>query len=461
MEFKPHDYQQYVIKAITKKPRLAVFMDMGLGKTSCTLSAIDILMNDELKINKVLVISPLKVARLTWEEEISKWDSLKHLRLSRAVGSEKQRIKALDTAADIYIINRENTEWLLNFYKEVRKRWPFQMLVIDESSSFKNRAARRFKAARVMAQITDRIVLLTGTPAPNGLMDLWSQIYLLDHGARLGQTLTTYRDAFFLPDKRSRTVVFSYKLKKNAEKEIYRRISDIAISMKAEDYLKMPDKIESVTKIDMPPQIKKIYDEMERDFLITLDENTIVAASAGVVMNKLLQLANGACYTGVEKEWASFHDLKLRALAEIMEANEGKPVMVFYQYQHDLERLKEYFKYLEPRELKEDQDKKDWDNGEIKMLLAHPASMGHGLNLQAGGNIIVWFGLTWNLEQYLQANARLYRQGQTKPVYINHLVMTHTADETVMLRLSAKKVTQDDLINAVKAKIRKAKEEAR
>lgn len=419
-------------------------------------------MNDTMEVNKVLVISPLKVARLTWEEEIEKWDSLKHLRLSKVVGSERQRIKALDTNADIYIVNRENTQWLLKFYQEERMgKWPFQMMVIDESSSFKNRASQRFKSARAMAASTKRVVLLTGTPAPNGLMDLWSQIFLLDQGERLGRTLTAYRETYFIPDKRSKNVIFSYRLRNGAEKLIYKRISDIAISMKAEDYLKLPDRIENAIRIDMPEAIRKAYEEMERDYLITLDEETIVAASAGAVMNKLLQMANGAVYTGEEKEWVRFHDLKLEALKELIDENEGKPIMVFYQYQHDLERLKEYFKEMNPRELKTDEDKKDWDKGNIKLLLAHPASMGHGLNLQAGGNIIVWFGLTWNLEQYLQANARLYRQGQTKPVFINHLVMRGTADESVMMRLTAKKVTQDELINAVKAKIRKAKEESR
>lgn len=455
MKFIPHQYQEYVIKTLIEKKKLAIFMDMGLGKTSCTLSAIDYLMNDTLEINKVLVISPLKVAKLTWEEEIEKWDELSHLRLSKAVGSKDQRIKALNTPADIYIINRENTEWMMNYYRE-EKRWPFQMIVIDESSSFKNRASHRFKAAKVLCQITPRVVELTGTPTPNGLMDLWSQIYLLDQGKRLGQTLTAYRNAFFDPDKRNRTVIFSYKPKHGAKGEIYKRIKDIAVSMRAEDYLNMPERIENSITIEMPERVKAVYQEMETEYLVTLDEETIVATSAGVVCNKLLQMANGAVYTS-EGNWVEIHDLKIQALREIMEAEEGKPVMVFYQYRHDLERLQRAFKDLNPRMLKTDQDKKDWDQGKIQMLLAHPASMGHGLNLQAGGNIIVWFGLTWNLEQYEQANARLYRQGQKNAVIINHLIVKGTEDEDALLRLAGKKATQDELIEAVKAKIKEAK----
>lgn len=332
------------------------------------------------------------------------------------------------------------------------------MMVIDESSSFKNRASKRFKAAKVMTQITPRLVELTGTPAPNGLMDLWAQIFLLDQGARLGRTITQYRDTFFLPDKRNRTQIWSYKLKKGAEQEIYRRIKDIAVSMKAEDHIRLPERVNNIIHIDMPEKVRRIYEEMENEFLISIDEETVVATSAGVVMNKLLQMANGAVYTSESPNWVLIHDLKLQALEEIMEANEGKSVMVFYQYQHDLARLQEYFKVRKPRILQNDQDKRDWDEGRIEMLLAHPASMGHGLNLQAGGHIIVWFGLTWNLEQYQQANARLYRQGQKESVIIHHICMSRTADDIVMNRLTAKSIVQDDLINAVKAKIKEAKE---
>lgn len=458
MRFEPHDYQTYVINKLIEKPKLAVFLDMGLGKTACTLASIDYLMNDALAINKTLVISPLKVARLTWEEEIEKWDELSHIRLSKIVGTRAQRVRAIDTPSDVYIINRENTKWLLDYFREEKRPWPYQMIVIDESSSFKNRASERFKAAKVMTAITPRVVELTGTPTPNGLMDLWAQMYLLDQGARLGKTLTAYRERYFLPDKRSRTVVFSYKPRSGAKREIYNAIKDLVISMKAVDYVKMPERVDNTIKIAMPARIRALYEKMENDYLLTLDEETIVAASAGVVMNKLLQMANGAVYLSDKPgEWALIHDLKLKALEEIMEANEGKPVMVFYQYKHDLARLQEYFQGYEPRILEKDQDKKDWDEGRIRMLLAHPASMGHGLNLQAGGNIIVWFGMTWNLEHYQQANARLYRQGQNETVVINHLMMEGTEDETVLLRLVAKKAGQDELIEHVKARIEEAK----
>lgn len=457
MKFIPHDYQKYVIEQILAKPKIAVFLEMGLGKTICTLSAIDYLMNDTLEINKVLVIAPLKVAKLTWEEEIQNFDEVGHLRISKIVGSASKRIAAINTPSDIYIINRENTAWLLNYFR-AEKRWPYQMLVIDESSSFKNRASQRFKAAKVMAGVTPRIVELSGTPAPNGLMDLWSQIYLLDQGQRLGRTITSYRETYFEPDKRNRTVIFSYKPKPFGEETIYARIKDISMSMKAVDHIKMPERVDNVIRLVMPPAIKKLYDQMERDYLITLDEETIVARSAGVVTQKLLQMANGAVYNE-NHEYIRIHDLKLQALEEIVEENEGKPIMVLYNFNHDRDRLLEYFADRNPVILTTDEDKKKWDRREIGMLLAHPASMGHGLNLQAGGNIIVWFGLTYNLEQYLQANARLYRQGQKETVIIHHLVVETTEDENAMRRLAMKKATQDELIKAVKAKIKRAKEQ--
>lgn len=333
------------------------------------------------------------------------------------------------------------------------------MLVIDESSSFKNRASQRFKAAKIMAYVTPRVVELSGTPVPNGLMDLWAQIYLLDQGKRLGKTITAYRDTYFVPDKRSHTTIFSWKPRTFGEELIYDKIKDISLSMKAVDHIKMPERVDNIIKLTMPPAVRKLYDQMERDYLITIEEETIVAGSAGVVSNKLLQMANGAVYTE-NHDWILIHNLKLQALEEILEANEGKPVMVLYNFNHDRERLLEYLKDRNPVILTTDEDKKRWDRKEIPLLLAHPASMGHGLNLQAGGNIIVWFGLTNNLEHYLQANARLYRQGQTETVVINHLVVERTEDENAMRRLALKKTTQDDLIAAVKAKIRAAKKEA-
>lgn len=457
MRFEPYEYQQYVIDRICEQKKLAVFLDMGLGKTACTLKAIDNLMNDYLEVNKVLIIAPLKVARLTWLEEIEKWDDFSHLRISRIVGTEKQRIKAIEKPADIYIVNRENTVWLYKYFKQ-EKRWPYQMIVIDESSSFKNHNSKRFKAARILTAVSERVICLAGTPVPNGLLDLWAQIYLLDSGERLGRTYTIYRDRYFIADQRNATTIFSYKLKYKMEPEIYNKIRDIAISMKAIDYIKMPERIDNVIAIEMNPKARDLYELMKHDYLITLDEEMITAASAGAVCQKLLQMANGAVYKA-DHTWALIHNLKLEALEEIIEENEGKPVLVFYNFIHDKERLVDYFKARNPRFLDSDTDKKEWDEGKIKLLLAHPASMGHGLNLQAGGNIIVWFGLTYNLEMYMQANARLYRQGQKETVVINHLVVSGTEDENAMAKLRGKALRQEDLIDAVKAEIRKAKEE--
>lgn len=456
MKFIPHDYQKYTIEQIKKKPKIALILDMGLGKTVCTLTALNDLMYDSFEVNKVLVIAPLRVANMTWPDEIAKWDHLKNLRISKIIGTAKQRLEALERRADIYIINRENTKWLIDYYLSKTKKWPFDTIVIDESSSFKNHQSQRFKALKKAAAVSKRVIELTGTPAPNSLMDLWAQIYLLDQGERLGTSITKYRNMYFNPDKRNQVVVFSYKPKPGAEKEIYKKISDIAVSLKAEDHIKMPQRIDNFIKLKMPKNIKAIYEEMERNYLVSIDEDTITAASAGVVANKLLQMANGAVYDENRKV-IHIHDLKLEALEEIIEENEGKPIMVLYNYQHDRERLLQRFEKLKPRELETKEDLDDWNEGNIQLLLAHPASMGHGLNLQAGGNIIVWFGLTYSLENYLQANARLYRQGQKETVIINHLITEDTEDENAILRLTQKRMNQDELIEAVKAKIRKAK----
>lgn len=457
MKFIPHDYQKYTIDQIKKKPKIVLILDMGLGKTVCTLTALNDLMYDSFEVNKVLVIAPLRVANMTWPDEIAKWDHLKNLRISKIIGSAKQRLEALERRADIYIINRENTKWIIDYYLSKTKKWPFDTIVIDESSSFKNHQSQRFKALKKAAAVSKRVIELTGTPAPNSLMDLWAQIYLLDQGERLGTSITKYRNTYFNPDKRNQVVVFSYKPKPGAEKEIYKKISDIAVSLKAEDHIKMPQRIDNFIKLKMPRNIRAIYEEMERNYLVSIDEDMITAASAGVVANKLLQMANGAVYDENRKV-IHIHDLKLDALEEIIEENEGKPIMVLYNYQHDRERLLQRFEKLKPRELETKEDLDDWNEGNIQLLLAHPASMGHGLNLQAGGNIIVWFGLTYSLENYLQANARLYRQGQKETVIINHLITEDTEDENAILRLTQKRMNQDELIEAVKAKIRKAKE---
>lgn len=459
MKFIPHDYQKYTTEQIIKNPKIALILDMGLGKTVCTLTALNELIYNHFEVDKVLVIAPLRVAEMTWQEEIEKWDHLGGLRLSKMLGSEKDRLRALNKDADIYVINRENIKWLVTYYLEHKnQKWKFDTIVIDESSSFKNPQSQRFKALRKVAPIANRVILLTGTPAPNSLMDLWPQIFLLDQGKRLGRTLTTYRKTFFDPGRRNRTVVFDYVLKEGAEKEIYRRISDIAVSLKAEDHLQMPERVDNFIEIKMPPKIKRIYEEMEREYLIEIDEDQITATSAGVVSNKLLQMANGAVYDENRKV-VEIHDLKLDALQEIIEDNDKKPIMVLYNYQHDRERLLERFSKYKPRELQTHEDKQAWDRGEIQLLLAHPASMGHGLNLQAGGNIIVWFGLTYSLENYLQANARLYRQGQKESVIINHLVVKGTRDEDAIMRLKNKNINQNELIESIKAKIRKAKQE--
>lgn len=459
MKFNPHEYQKYTVEQIIKKSHIALILDMGLGKTVCTLTALNELMYERFDINKVLVIAPLRVADMTWQEEIEKWDHLQGLRLSKILGTQAERLSALHQDADIYVINRENIKWLVTYYLEHKnQKWKFDTIVIDESSSFKNPQSQRFKAVRKVTPIAKRVILLTGTPAPNSLMDLWPQIFLLDQGKRLGRTITSYRNAFFTPGRRNRTVIFDYELRPGAEKEIYRRISDVAVSLKAEDHLQMPERVDNFIEIKMPPKIKAIYDEMERDYLIEIDEDQITATSAGVVSNKLLQMANGAVYDENRKV-VHIHDLKLEALQEIIEDNDKKPIMVLYNYQHDRERLLQYFAKYNPRELKNKKDKQEWDRGEIQLLLAHPASMGHGLNLQAGGNIIVWFGLTYSLESYLQANARLYRQGQKESVIINHLVVKGTRDEDAIMRLKTKNYNQNDLIESIKAKIRRAKQE--
>lgn len=455
MEFKPHDYQQFTIDKIITTPKIACILDMGLGKTACTLTALDDLMFNHLEIDKVLVIAPLKVADMTWPDEVAKWDHLKEIRVSRVIGSEEKRIQALQKHADIYCINKENTKWIVDYYLK-KKEWPFDAIVIDESSAFKNNQSQRFKALRKVAAITKRMILLTGTPAPNSLMELWPQIYLLDQGQRLGRTITEYRRIYFTEGRRNQNIVYEYLPRRGAEKEIYRKIQDVAVSLKAADHLKMPERVDNYIKLKLDEKSKKAYETMERDYLLEFDEDTITATSAGVVCNKLLQMANGAVYSN-DKTVVHIHDLKLEALEEIIEENEGKPIMVFYYFQHDYERLIEHFKDMKPRTLETHQDKEEWDQGKIKLLLAHPASMGHGLNLQAGGHIIVWFSLTYSLELYQQANARLYRQGQTESVIINHLIVEGTEDENAIKKLKKKSQTQDELIEAVKARIKRAK----
>ena len=451
MKYKPYDYQEYATQWILDKEKAGLLLDMGMGKSVITLTAIDELMFDYFEVSKVLVIAPLRVAESTWGEEAAKWDHLKHLKISKVLGTEKERINALYTKADIYIINRENVKWLVD---KCGKDWPFDMLVIDELSSFKSHRAQRFKALRKVRPFMKRVVGLTGTPAPNGLIDLWSQIYLLDGGERLGKTITGYRERYFLPDKRNQHIVFTYKLKEGAEEAIYEKLSDICVSMKAEDYLKLPERINNIIPIYLPKKAKDKYDQLERDLLLPLKDSDIVANTAGVLANKLLQMSNGAVYdeNGDVKE---IHNAKLKALEDTIEAANGKSVLIFYSYKHDLDRIKKHLKRDDLTVLDTSEDIKNWNEGKIPIMLAHPASAGHGLNLQAGGNIIIWFGLTWSLELYSQANARLYRQGQKQNVIIHHLVAKDTMDEDVIKALEGKEVGQEALLNAVKARVRK------
>ncbi|PRR78463.1 hypothetical protein CLLI_15470 [Clostridium liquoris] len=451
MKYKPYDYQEYATQWILDKEKAGLLLDMGMGKSVITLTAIDELMFNYFEVSKVLVIAPLRVAESTWDEEAAKWDHLKHLKISKVLGTEKERINALYTKADIYIINRENVKWLVD---KCGKDWPFDMLVIDELSSFKSHRAQRFKALKKVRPFMKRVVGLTGTPAPNGLIDLWSQIYLLDGGERLGKTITGYRERYFLPDKRNQHIVFTYKLKEGAEEAIYEKLSDICVSMKAEDYLKLPERINNIIPIHLPKKAKDKYDQLERDLLLPLKDSDIVANTAGVLANKLLQMSNGAVYdeNGDVKE---IHNAKLKALEDTIEAANGKSVLIFYSYKHDLDRIKKHLKRDDLTVLDTSEDIKNWNEGKIPIMLAHPASAGHGLNLQAGGNIIIWFGLTWSLELYSQANARLYRQGQKQNVIIHHLVAKDTMDEDVIKALEGKEVGQEALLNAVKARVRK------
>lgn len=451
MKFRPHTFQQHAIEHIIENCEAGLFLDMGLGKTVITLTAISELLHNYFDVSRVLVIAPLRVADSTWTAEAEKWDHTRHLRISKVLGPEKKRIDALETSADIYVINRENIVWLVEYYK---KRWPFDMVVIDELSSFKSPKAQRFRAMRKVRPYIKRIVGLTGTPTPNGLIDLWAQIYLLDRGERLGETVTGYRHRYFVPGRRNGHIVYEWIPKPESEKAIHEKLLDLCISMKAEDWLEMPERIDRTVTVRMPEKVKAKYKRLERDLLLPFADSDVVADTAAVLSNKLLQLANGAVYDE-DGDVQEVHQEKLAALEDVIEAANGKPVFVFYSYQHDLTRLQKHLKPYKPRVLKTAADITDWNAGSIPVLLAHPASVGHGLNLQAGGNIIVWFGLTWSLELYQQANARLHRQGQSEKVIVHHLVTEGSVDEDVMRALGAKAVGQDALIEAVKARIKK------
>lgn len=446
MKYEPHEYQKYAEQFILDHPVSAVFLDVGMGKSAISLTAINELCLDSFEIRKVLVIAPLRVARDTWPAEIHKWDHLSGLTYSVAVGTEEERKAALMQKAFIYILNRENVDWLVT---KSGLPFDFDMIVIDELSSFKSHTAKRFRSLLKVRPRVKRIVGLTGTPCSNTLLDLWAEFRILDMGQRLGRYITGYRSTFFQPDKRNAQMVFSYKPLPDAEQKIYDLISDITISMRSCDYLKLPECIMNVVPVCMDEKERKIYDTFRTDMVAKIKDEEIDAVNAAVLSGKLLQMASGAVYDE-DGRTLPIHDRKLDALEDLIEAANGKPVMVCYWFKHDLERIKKRFSV---REIKTSKDIEDWNNGDIPIALIHPSSAGHGLNLQSGGSILVWFSLTWSLELYQQANGRLHRQGQKDTVIIHHIVCADTIDEDVMKALSRKEHIQSALIDAVKAKL--------
>lgn len=446
MRYVAHNYQNYAKDFILAHKVSALFLDCGLGKTITTLTAINELMYDSFEISKVLIIAPLRVAQSTWKDEIEKWDHLNLLRYSIAVGDEKERLKALKQNSDIYIINRENVDWLVT---KSGIDFNFNMLIIDELSSFKSHTSKRFKSLLKIRPYFERVVGLTGTPSSNGLMDLWAEFRVLDLGERLGRYITHYRNEFFLPDKRNGAIIFSYKPQPNAEERIYRRLADMTISMKSTEYLKMPELILNELEINLDEEDQIKYKKFKKEMVMTIQEKEIDAINAASLSNKLIQLANGSIYDE-DKKFYEVHNKKLDKLEEIIESANGKPVLVAYWFKADKERIEKRFKV---REIKTADDIKQWNMGMIGLALIHPASAGHGLNLQSGGSTLVWFSLTWSLELYQQTNARLYRQGQKDTVVIHHLITKNTIDEDIMKSLKRKDKTQEALMKAVKARI--------
>lgn len=446
MRYVAHNYQNYAKDFILAHKVSALFLDCGLGKTITTLTAINELMYDSFEISKVLIIAPLRVAQSTWKDEIEKWDHLNLLRYSIAVGDEKERLKALKQNSDIYIINRENVDWLVT---KSGIDFNFNMLIIDELSSFKSHTSKRFKSLLKIRPYFERVVGLTGTPSSNGLMDLWAEFRVLDLGERLGRYITHYRNEYFLPDKRNGAIIFSYKPQPNAEERIYRRLADMTISMKSTEYLKMPELILNELEINLDEEDQIKYKKFKKEMVMTIQEKEIDAINAASLSNKLIQLANGSIYDE-DKKFYEVHNKKLDKLEEIIESANGKPVLVAYWFKADKERIEKRFKV---REIKTADDIKQWNMGIISLALIHPASAGHGLNLQSGGSTLVWFSLTWSLELYQQTNARLYRQGQKDTVVIHHLITKNTIDEDIMKSLKRKDKTQEALMKAVKARI--------
>ena len=456
MKFTPHEYQKYCIEYIKTHNVSALFLDMGLGKTVTTLTALRDMMLDDVCVSKVLVIAPLRVARDTWPAEVEKWDHLSDLDVSIIVGTAKERTAALNHSAMIYVVNRENVKWLVEYYEKNGLRWDFDCVVIDELSSFKNYQSQRFKWLGQVRPFVRRWIGLTGTPTSNGLMDLWAEIGILDGGERLGRFIGQYRDAYFKPGSMnpSTGVVFSYIPRPGAEEQIYDRISDMTISMKALDYLDMPECVYVDHKVEMSEAERKLYDQLKKDLIIPLEDGDIDAANAASLSNRLLQMSNGAVYDE-NGEARLIHSRKLEMLDDLIEAANGQPVLIAYWFKHDRQRIMEHLTAAgySPRDVRESKDIKDWNAGNIPVALIHPAGAGHGLNIQEGGHILIWFGLTWSLELYQQTNARLWRQGQKQTVTIHHIITANTVDEDVLAALASKDVTQEKLIAAVKARL--------
>lgn len=451
MKFKPHDYQAHTTQFIIDHPESAIFLGMGMGKTISTLTAVNDLIRNRFETQKVLVIAPIRVARDTWPTEIDKWDHLAGLTVSPIIGTAKQREAAANRRADIYTIGRENIPWLV---KHHGSRWPYDMVIIDELSSFKNPQAKRFKALKKVRPKIQRIVGLTGTPAPNSLLDIWAPFRLIDNGQRLGRYITHYRDQYFTPGRRNGTVVYNWNLRPGADQAIYDNIADITVSMRTTDYLQLPEATHQHITVQLPPKARKHIDTLKRDLVLDLDDDTIDAANAATLSLKLQQLSGGAIYNETGDNYITIHDEKIQALAELVDQAQGNTMLVCYWFKHERDRILDAIPGA--RVLDTQQDFHDWNNGDIPVALIHPASAGHGLNLQAGGHIMVWYTTPWSLELYEQANARLHRQGQTEPVSIIHIDTAGSIDQTVHQALTRKDTTQQALITAVKAQLEEA-----
>lgn len=453
MKYEPHNYQSYCIQRIVQDPAVGLFLRPGLGKTSITLTAVNVLRYLRWEIARVLVIAPKKVAEATWSKEAAKWDHLQHLKVVTVLGNTAKRIRALNTPADVYVINRENVPWLVDYYKQ---SWPFDMLICDESTSFKNPQSKRFKALKLIRRFCKKVVLLTGTPSSKGLIDLWAQVYLLDEGARLGKTISQYRERYFIANTHGGHFT-DYKPKTDAESAVLTAISDICVSMKAEDYLELPECVEHEIPVVLEEKAKREYDQFERDLLLEIEDETITAQGAAVLTGKLLQFCNGAVYNA-DKQSVTVHDCKLDAYMELLERLDGEPVITFYSFKHDLDRLLERLEKTKRRVrvYRGPQDEDDWNAGKIDVLLAHPASCAYGLNLQAGGRHIVWFGLNWSFELNDQGKCRLWRQGsEFDKVFIHYLVVQDGVDEDVMAAIRARADTHETVMTALKARLKK------